>query len=225
MNLAAVAEPLFQYVCRLNRSARKKVALDPGQVRADAKAIFAQMKSAAAADSGLQAQYEKVEPALLVFLNSMIERSRLPFASSWKRLGGDGGADPGGEEHFFELLDATLAENGEAANQRLVVFYECLGLGFAGPFAGRPEELRRKMLTVAGRIRGHMDADQTARLCPEAYEKVDTRMIYEPPSRSLAGLAIALVVMTAALIAANIVSYRQAQRELDRSLQEIVERR
>lgn len=222
MTLPEVCEPLFQYVCRINRSARKRVPLDAAHVRSEAKAVFAQMKSAASSDPVLHEQYERVEPALLVFLNTMIERSRLPFASTWKRLGGDGGADPGGEEHFFQMLEQTMAEPGDAANQRLAIFYTCLGLGFTGPHAGRPEELRRTMMTLGGRIRAFMDADQTARICPEAYEKVDTRVIYEPPSRGLTGLAIALVIMTVALIAANIVSYRQAQRQLDRSLQEII---
>lgn len=225
MTLPEVCEPLFQYICRLSRSARKRVPLDAGQVRAEAKAVFAQMKAAAASDPVLHEQYERVEPALLVFLNTMIERSRLPFASSWKRLGGDGGEDPGGEERFFQLLEQSLAEPGDAANQRLAVFYTCLGLGFTGPHSGRPEELRRTMMTLGGRIRAFMDADQTARICPEAYDKVDTRIIYEPPSRGLTGLAIALVVMTFALIVANIVSYRQAQRQLDRSLGEIISAR
>lgn len=222
MTLPEVCEPLFQYVCRINRSARKRVPLDAAHVRTEAKAIFAQMKSAAASDPVLHEQYERVEPALLVFLNTMIEKSRLPFAGAWKRLGGDGGADPGGEERFFQMLEETTAEPGEAANQRLAIYYTCLGLGFTGPHAGRPEELRRTMMTLGGRIRSSMDADQTARICPEAYEKVDTRIIYEPPSRGLTGLAIALVIMTLALIAANIVSYRQAQQQLDRSLRDII---
>lgn len=222
MTLPEVCEPLFQYVCRLNRSARKRVPLDAAHVRTEAKAIFAQMKSAASADPVLREQYERVEPALLVFLNTMIEKSRLPFASSWKRLGGDDGADPGGEERFFTMLEQTLAEPGEAAGQRLAIYYTCLGLGFTGPHAGRPEEQRRTMMTLGARIRPFMDADQSARICPEAYEKVDTRIIYEPPSRGLTGLAIALVIMTLALVAANIVSYRQAQLQLDRSLREII---
>lgn len=222
MTLPEVCEPLFQYVCRLNRSARKRVPLDAAHVRTEAKAIFAQMKSAASADPVLREQYERVEPALLVFLNTMIEKSRLPFASTWKRLGGDDGADPGGEERFFTMLEQTLAEPGEAAGQRLAIYYTCLGLGFTGPHAGRPEEQRRTMMTLGARIRPFMDADQSARICPEAYEKVDTRIIYEPPSRGLTSLAIALVIMTLALVAANIVSYRQAQLQLDRSLREII---
>lgn len=221
MTLPEVCEPLFQYVCRLNRSARKRVPLDAGHVRAEAKAVFAQMKAAAASDPVLHQQYERVEPALLVFLNTMIEKSRLSFAHTWKRLGGDDGGDPGGEERFFTLMEQSLAEPGEAAGQRLAVFYTCLGLGFTGPHAGRPDELRRTMMTLGGRIRPFMDADQTARICPEAYEKVDTRVIYEPPSRGLTGLALALIIMTLSLVAANIVSYRQAQRQLDRSLEQI----
>lgn len=222
MTLPDICEPLFQYVCRLNRSARKRVALDSTQVRNDVKSIFSQMKASASASPLIREQYDLVEPALLVFLNGMIEKSRLPFASSWKRLGGDHGEDPGGQDAFFSILERTLAETGEAANQRLIVLYTCMGLGFTGPLAARPDELRRKMMTVGGRIRSAMDADHAARICPEAYDKVDTRMIYEPPSRSLTALAIALIVMTAALIAANVVSYRHAQRQLDRSLTEII---
>ena len=49
MTLLDLSEPLFQYISRLHRAARKGLSPEVGQVRADIKGIFAQMRSAAAA--------------------------------------------------------------------------------------------------------------------------------------------------------------------------------
>ena len=51
-----------------------------------------------------------------------------------------------------ESLDETLAEKGSEADERLEVYYACLGLGFQGWYAGQPEFLRKKMSEIAPRI-------------------------------------------------------------------------
>ena len=44
MTLLELCEPLFQYVCRLNRSARKGATPDEETVRADLQKILADIK-------------------------------------------------------------------------------------------------------------------------------------------------------------------------------------
>src|SRR5687767_2475352 len=99
MTLLELTEPIFQYVCRLNRLARKsggsstgetsfiaktpgnapvvpKVAsLDYAVVRSEVKAMFEDFLSKSNSDIRLNAQARKVELPLLFFVDSMISDS------------------------------------------------------------------------------------------------------------------------------------------------------
>jgi type IV/VI secretion system ImpK/VasF family protein len=220
-NLLELCEPLFQYVCALNRSGRKRVMRDAGQVRADLNAIFSKMKSESGSVPGLRDQFEKVELPLIFFVDSMIEQSQLAFAGSWKRMSHER-KEMAGDEKFFELLEETLLENGEAANQRLAVFYTCIGLGFTGIYTGQPDELKRKMMSLGGRLRGIMEVDQESKICPDAYEKVDTRKLFLRSAPRLVGLVIVVVGIVAALIAAQVYLYRSSTSRLRDALDGII---
>jgi hypothetical protein len=222
-SLLQLCEPLFHYVCFLNRSARKGGGVfDQSYVKGELRQIFADMKARSAADPHLAGQYEKVELPLLFFVDAMIKYSKLPFALDWEDLAYERN-ELAGESKFFELLDRTLAERNEAAAERLAVFYTCVGLGFTGAYTGNAVDLRKKMLEMASRIRGLVDLNTQGRICPEAYEHVDTRNLIEPPARSLGGIAIALVGLVVVLLVTNYVLYRQNTDDLAASLNRIVE--
>jgi type IV/VI secretion system ImpK/VasF family protein len=222
MTLLELCEPLFQYVSRLNRSARKGGHHEYNHVRAEVKALFEDMKSKAAADVNLLAQYEKTEPVLVFFVDSMIVESRLPFARDWhqNRLAYER-KELAGDEKFFDLLEETLNDSSKAATERLSVFYTCIGLGFTGFYAGQPDYLRRKMLDCKSRIRDMMDMDEFARICPETYDHTDTRDFVEPPGKKLLGIAIALVGLLLVLFVANLFLFRSASRKLGEALDKI----
>lgn len=221
MRLHDVCEPLFQYVCRLNRSARKGVGLEPNLVRSDIQALFSEMRSRATQEPGLADQLSRVELALIYFVDFMIKESRLSFAGQWRELAHDQGKMAGDEE-FFDLLDETLKDPSEAATERLVVYYSCLGLGFTGFYTGQPEYLRKKMMEIQARIRGVVDSDAAGRVCPEAYEHVDTRPLNMPPLRNLTGMVVVLLAVMVAVLVTNWVLYAQAVGELDDALTDII---
>ena len=221
MTLLELCEPLFHYVCFLNRSARKGGGVfDQSYVKGELRQIFADMKKRSAAEPLLSSQYDKVELPLIFFADAMIKYSRLPFALDWEDLAYERN-ELAGESKFFELLDRTLAERNEAANERLAVFYSCLGLGFTGMFTGQAVDLRKKMLEISSRIRGIVDLNTQSKMCPEAYENIDTRNLIEPPARSLGGIAIALVGLVVVLLVANYVLYKKNTENLAKALQEI----
>jgi hypothetical protein len=221
MTLLELCEPLFHYVCFLNRSARKGGGVfDQSYVRGELRQIFADMKKNAAAEPHLSSQYEKVELPLVFFTDAMIKYSKLPFALDWEDLAYERN-ELAGESKFFELLDRTLAERNEAANERLAIFYTCLGLGFTGAFTGQAVDLRKKMLEISSRIRGMVDLNTQSKMCPEAYEHIDTRNLVEPPARSLGGIAIALVGLVLVLLAANYVLYKKNTDNLANALEQI----
>jgi type VI protein secretion system component VasF len=192
MTLLELCEPLFQYVARLSRSARMGRSPEMSQVRSDVKRIFEEIRADTSAHAELVRQYEKVELPLVFFVDFVVKESKLSFASEWIELGRERN-ELAGDEKFFDLLDETLADPSDAATQRLVIYYTCIGLGFTGIYAGQPESILRMMSEISGRISGMMDADGKSYVCPEAYENVDSRDFVEPPSEKLVGIGIALV--------------------------------
>lgn len=194
MNLLGLCEPLFQYVCRLDRSAQKGCAMEIERVRNEIEQIFQEMKSKASTDQNSISQYSKVEMPLIFFVDSMIKQSKLNFSSDWIELARKR-EELAGDEKFFDLLDAELADSSNAATERLSIYYTCLGLGFTGFYTGDPETIRRLMSRISARISGMMDSGQRSYICPQAYEGVDRRDFVEPPGKKLAGIVIVLLCL------------------------------
>jgi type VI protein secretion system component VasF len=254
MTLLHLTEPLFQYICRLNRFARRgsapkplgdtsfltraaatatpMVATTPARganldyvvARSEIKALFEDMMSKAATDARLSQQARKIELPLIFFVDSMISESQLPFAAEWNqnRLAYDR-QELAGDEKFFDLLDETLKENGEDAAERLAVFYACIGLGFTGIYFKQPEFLRKTMLSIAPRIRHLVENDHNAKICPEAYEGVDTRNLVQPPSSRMVIVGLIFAGFTLAVLISYFVMYRSASNNLNVSIKEVLQ--
>lgn len=223
MTLPELCEPLFQYVCRLNRSVRKGVRPDVTQARTELKSIFADMKSKAASNPALANQFEKVRLPLIFFVDFMV-RDMNAFGRGWTDLANEESPPQlGGDEKFFDLVDETLKEPGDAAAERLAVLYTCIGLGFTGWYQGQPEYLRKKALEISSRIRSAMELDESAKVCPEAYEHVNTADLVEPPGSRLLGVAIAMVGLLLVVFAMNVALYLDHRSKLDGSLRAILD--
>lgn len=220
MTLLEVCEPVFQYACRLHRGARKGACPPAAQVAEDVDGLLQDARTRAAAEPAVAQQLTRVEPILLYFVDGIVRESRLPYAGQWKDIAAARGFS-GGDEDFFDQLESTLADKSDAATQRLSVFYTCMGLGFAGWYRGQPDHLRRKMTEIASRIRSGLEADRAARVCPEAYEGVNTSDLIEPPARRLVGVGIVLAGLALAVFAANIVLYRERRADLVDALDQI----
>jgi type VI secretion system protein ImpK len=225
MKLTELCEPLFQYVCLLNRSARKGAAYDHDQVRGELEMMFADMSGKAAADPALRPQYDLVEAPLLFFVDGMIRESSLPFAHDWNDMAKDRAdlRDSDGGAQFFDMLDDTLRDPSYAAAERLAIFYTCLGLGFTGWYTGQAEFLRKRMLEIATRTRSPTEVDSASRIVPEAYEHVNTSNLIDPPAASLMGIGIALVGLIVVLFAANLYLYRSSSHNLNDSIGGIID--
>ncbi len=223
MNLLELTEPLFQYVCILNRAGRKGGNLEYNTVRSKIKVLFEDLRARAVTDPRLNPQFKKMEPALIFFVDGMISDGKLPFARQWDkdRLAYSFN-ELAGDEKFFDLFDETLKEQGDDATERLSAYYTCIGLGFTGWYSGQPEYLRKKMLEVAPRIRHLIESDTSVRVTPEAYENVDTRNLTEPPASKMIGILIVFLVFILTTLACNFYLFQQASKQLTSSLSEII---
>jgi len=222
MTLLELCEPLFQYVCRLRRSARMGSTTEMDEVRSDIVNIFSEMTASASSDHRLFTQYERIELALVFFTDFMIKESNLPFAYDWVELGRERN-ELAGDEKFFDLLDAELADPSDSATERLAVFYTCLGLGFTGVYTGQPDSIQRLISQISARISGLMDADKKSYICPNAYENVDTRDFVEPPGAKLIGIGITLAALIIIWVVAYCFLFKWTSDDLAESIDTITE--
>jgi len=146
MTLAEICEPLFQYVCRINRLARKGQRQDFGIIRSEIKAIIAEVRAKAENTPGMAILWDRTELILTYFFDSLLLSSKI--GQGWKPLSHERGK-LGFEEEFWELLEDDLKDPSDGATQRLGVFYICIGLGFQGFYVGQPEFIRRKQLEIS----------------------------------------------------------------------------
>jgi len=228
MTLLEICEPLFQYVCRLNRLGRKGGRTDQTVVKSELRTIFADMRSRAEATPNMVGPYEHIEKVLMFFTDEMILNSKVNFGGGWKPLsadprqvGIDEGAELAFEDKFWDLLDETLEDPTESAMFQLSVYYVCVGLGFAGRYEQEPDTRKRKMLEISSRLRGMIDVDQAARICAAAYENVDSRPLHISPARRLTGIVIALTVFTLAMLGGYVYFFKDAQHKLKSALESI----
>ena len=219
--LLDLCEPLFQYICRLNRSARKGGNYELSQVQSEIRSFLAEGRSKAVG-ANLSQQWEAIELPLIFFCDFMIKESPLPWAREWKELAFER-HEMAGDEKFFDLLEETLKDRSPAANDRLAVFYCCMGLGFTGWYTGQPEYLRRKMKEIAARLQAAGQFTEAQKICPDAYEKVDTRDLIEPPGTKLVGIGIALVGLMIVLFFTYGFGYYDSSSTLKAELKKIID--
>lgn len=226
MTLLELTEPLFQYICMLNRIAR-----NPGGENVSMEALrpvitgmFDSMKEQAEPDARLSTQYKRMEMPLFFFVDSIISESSLSLAPKWNknRLAYERN-ELAGDEKFFDLLDETLNEKGSEADERLEVYYACLGLGFQGWYAGQPEYLRKKMGLISQRIGRVLDVDQRSHICPEAYQHTDARNLVERPGVKILTIGVAFAGLCLVVLAVNFFLFRTASQGLANALREILQ--
>ena len=224
MTLFDLYEPLFQYICILNRIARKgsNEAIEYDSLRTEIASLLDSINKRAQDDPLLALQAKKLEMPVTFFVDSMISESNLQCAAEWhKNRIAYSHNELAGDEKFFDLLDETLNDSSPEATERLFIYYVCMGLGFTGWYAGQPEYLRRKMETVAKRI-GVDELNKVARICPEAYEHLDSRNLIEPPGSRIGAIALAFLALSLVALAVNFYLFRIGLIGLTESLQEIL---
>ena len=225
VTLPDLYEPLFEYICVLSRIAGK-----PGGEKIEFNALMGTIQGHlesitrnAQANTLLALQVKKLEMATIFFVDSMIAESKLPCAAQWhqNRLAYEKD-ELAGDEKFFDFLDENLNDPSQEATERLVILYVCLGLGFTGWYASQPEYLRKKMETITKRISGAMEPDPAARICPEAYQYLDTRNLIERPTIKIGAIALIFLALSLIVLAVNIYLFKTGSVGLAQSLQEIL---
>ncbi len=222
-SLITHCDSLFQAICRYNRIARKGSgsSLEYTQVRTEIEEMFEVLARTARGDLALGEQYRKIELPLIFFVDAMMAESALPFAQKWSnhRLA-YARNELAGDDKFFALMDETLQEKKEGTDERLAVFYICIGLGFTG--GAQPEFLRKKMLECAPRLRAYVDIDESAFITPASYQSTNASNLPLPMAASLVPLLIVLAGLLLVVVAVNVYTFHSASAELTEALNTIM---
>lgn len=218
-------EPLFQTVCRFNRMGRKGSAVTYAVARAEIETLLERLAASARGDLALSEQYRKVELPLIFFVDAMIAESALPYAEEWNRHRlAYARNELAGDEKFFDLLEAAIEDKTDGADERLAVFYTCIGLGFTGWYGGQPEFLRKKMLEIAPRVKAFVDTDESGLITPEAYQHTNTSNLPLPMAASLIPLLIVLTGLFLVVVAVNFYTFDSVASRLNTTLESIISR-
>ena len=111
---------------------------------------------------------------------------------------------------------------GAEADERLAVFYTCIGLGFTGWYQTQPEYLRKKMRQVALRITDFVEPDEQSLITPDSYHHTDTTNLPLPVSESIAPVLIVLVGLGILVAGMNFNLFRRSSSDLQKALDTIV---
>jgi hypothetical protein len=247
-SLPELCEPLFLLVCRVSRAARlgSPPAVDliqnAARVRAEVLRILHSAAATAAAteDRVGGAGLGRVRRPLELFVDDVMSRH---FNRSGKRgdsgadngadTGADNGADIGAESGganawlplaepgpgFFVLLDFALVETDAGSAERLMIFYTCLALGFAGSGADADRPTEPYLAKLTARLGSRFDSDETTPICAGAYRHTDRRPLSEPVGGQLAALVLVAAALVLLVLSLNGTLYflrvGSLQRDLD----------
>ncbi len=223
MSLIEVCEPVFVYVCALMRAGARGANPRPEAIRSEVKGVFARMHSDAVSDAELEMQYEQVELPLLFFVDFMILESSFEFAKGWEPLAYERN-ELAGDQKFFDMLEEALGDVSDEADERLTVFHTCMGLGFTGMHEPGSDYLIRVKRRVYARVRKAAGVKSAERICPEAYEHVDTSNFIQQTGRKLGAMALALICLIGVLLAVNFFLFRYTSQSMGVVLDEIVQK-
>jgi hypothetical protein len=233
LTLADLCEPLFQHMCRLSRAARKSaesgagsvaIGSDPDEVRSGIKQQFQEMQERASRE-GILDQFDRVRLPLVFFCDYFIQNSQLPFAHEWRAMA-EVDEDPphmAWYQEFFSMLEETLEEKSDAADERLVIYYTILGLGFKGYFEDNPKMLQDKMRDIAKRIRNRIEPETSSDICEQAYKYTDKRELSLPAAKTLTPIALALVGLIGTLFFLNLYLFHSAAGDIQKATQAVVD--
>jgi type VI secretion system protein ImpK len=227
--LMELVEPLFLFVCRLNRIGRNQhipatetsapFASDSfsyDQAREEVLRLLTTMKDEASGDVALARQFDEIEMPLIFFVDSIIAESQLSFRERWheNRLAAERG-ELAGDDKFFDMLDECLAEATEEATERLAVYFTCLGLGFTGKYSGDPLQIDTRIQRITHRIRRRwLSRDFEKKLCLTCYEHTDKSDLPKPTRDSVTRIVVIWAFGIIALIVAYAYFYQSSAGEL-----------
>jgi type VI protein secretion system component VasF len=154
VNLEDLCRPVFTCFCNYWQLNQAGSPPSMKKFREDIEASLLDAKLQAAADPGLNRDYERIERPLVFFIDFMVKEGSFPFNRDWRELGRNYN-ELSGDEKFFNILSEALRDN--KAHNTIPLFYTMLGLGFEGAYIQDRPFIEKTMKECAARFPGEFD--------------------------------------------------------------------
>ena len=153
---------------------------------------------------------------LLFFVDNVICSGSHDLANNWNRLAYKRNVVTGDDE-FGLMLDNALSEpESVSANERLAVFYSCLGLGFTGGNFEDPSLRQPRMTQIAQTDPLDDRIGRSGTITPQAYSYTLQDNLVPPPVGPVWKIGVALVGLVVVFAVLNGYAYRDAINELNK---------
>lgn len=223
MTLIEHSEPIFQFVCRLERIARSEGALDAtlslNSLKRDVDRLFRRFDYEAIHDDDFEGDVEQWKQLLRHFVDTLIARSGLSLSDEWKREFLAAEHDQTGD--FFRALEIALGRNDLEAKHQLQVFHTCIGLGYASDT--KNESQLDAIHLLEERVEQIAPTAELNRLSPNAYEHTNDQNYMDRPLPKLVFFGMLLLCLLGIVFFLIFESYTSASQELVNAVDSVLE--
>ncbi|MCG3137042.1 MAG: hypothetical protein HJJLKODD_00883 [Phycisphaerae bacterium] len=209
--LNKLATPVFLVVARFLRQVQRGQPVTGEALRSELVQLLHDLALQAEGQSALSGDWAIARRALIYLLDEVCCETNWEYRGWWagRTLEAELLGHPQRMRgvYFYDDLQSVLqradaARSGRSAEgarlvELLTVFYLSLRFGFAGKYAGQPQELERLVRELANRLPG-VEQTQLRRLFPQAYEHtLEIPPHHEGPLRlvTLAAVMVGLVIL------------------------------
>jgi len=231
--LVEICDPLFVAVCETERLAFSKGVLtaeEEGLVQARIGRVLTDCQ-AEATRSGCRANWDRIEPALCCFVDSMMEGLGGAFAHAWgmSRIAVKLHRIVAGDAAFYQIYlcpDLNLAESSprplpDDLRQRLEVYLACILLGFEGSLRTTPLTLKKKRERLAYLVPEFLGGESKGKYTPEVYDTILSRKLELDTAPAYLVMLLVLVLVVVAYVVNTGYMYKRAVGTLNNAISTI----
>jgi type IV/VI secretion system ImpK/VasF family protein len=153
MTILQICEPLFQYICYIERASKQKKQLVYNTTVKKIRKLFEDMENEAYKEHMNYKIYNEIKLPLIFFTDFIIINSNGSISAYWdkNRLAVEY-SELTGDKKFFDILEKWLNSQNSIAPHVLTIFYKCICLGFHGIHKKRPEKLYEYIYQINERV-------------------------------------------------------------------------
>ena len=213
-DIVDLCEPVFVYVCYINRCGRLGDSIEYDEVRTNIDQLLREIENNLKIGTNLRRQYARIKLPLLFFIDSMICQSGVDFNKKWDadRLSYEVG-EMTGDQSFFQLLEVQLDDFSVDSESCLIFFYLCLELGFTGVHKSDPDKINFYLDRIVEKVPSLNEKVDLA-LFKDIKKNVDTRSLLAYNWLSTKKLVLIIAVFCILYILFNVSLYYGATHPL-----------
>ena len=213
MNLNEAVDPIFLYVCKLNRIANSGGEMSFNAVRSDVITLLNEARAKASRNKALSDKFASISRPLLMFIDFMSVDSGINFALEWNEnpllneFNASGGTD------FRECAKSALKH--ETDEDILRFYFTCIGLGCGD----KDNELLE--LSHALKNKAKIYAAKDGRITQAAYDNVDASNFVKPVKAKLWMICSVFIIFMVSVVASLAFMYRESSAGIVNAVEKI----